>query len=102
MLSIISSVPVIEPVSYVTKRKRRTYRKNKKIMLKEDKQGVYKLLITFQIYINHKILEILENGLHCSKEPLKFFVLIDFSADSGAAETYIVDERKMVVPPQQR
>jgi hypothetical protein len=43
-------------------------------MLNEDKQDDHKLLITFKIYINHKVLEILENGLLCSKEPLNFFL----------------------------
>jgi hypothetical protein len=45
-------------------------------MLKEDKQDGHKLLITFQIYINHKVLEILENGFLCSKEPPIFFFFV--------------------------
>jgi hypothetical protein len=35
-----------------------------------DKQGGRKLF-TFQTYINHKVLEISGNRLHCLKEPLK-------------------------------
>jgi hypothetical protein len=45
-------------------------------MLKKYKKDGHKLLITFQIYIHHKVLEILENGVLCSKEPLKIFSVL--------------------------
>jgi hypothetical protein len=37
-------------------------------------QGGYNLFNIFQAYMMHKVLEILENGLRCSKEPLKIFL----------------------------
>jgi hypothetical protein len=36
-------------------------------------QSGHKLFTTFQTYINHKVLELSGNGLHCLKEPLTFF-----------------------------
>jgi hypothetical protein len=36
-----------------------------------DIQDGYKLFTTFRTYINQEDLEILGNGLQCSKEPLK-------------------------------
>jgi hypothetical protein len=56
-----------------------------------------KLFTTFQTYISHEVLGILGNVLHCSKEPRKCYELVDYPADSGAAETYTADERKNAV-----
>jgi hypothetical protein len=58
----------------------------------------------FKLNINHKVLELSGNGLHCSEEVLKIFILIDCPVNSGAAETYTADECKMTVPllPQQK
>jgi hypothetical protein len=45
------------------------YRVHVKVVV--DKEAGTKLFTTFQTYINYNVLEISENGLHCSKEPLK-------------------------------
>jgi hypothetical protein len=62
----------------------------------------HKSFTIFQTYINHRVLEVSGNQLHCSKEPLKTFVLTYSPGNSGAAETYTADEHKMAVSPSQR
>jgi hypothetical protein len=64
-------------------------------------QNDHKLFTAFRTYINQNVLEMMSvNGFHFWNESLKFFMLNDLPADSGAAETYRADERKMAVSLQ--
>jgi hypothetical protein len=58
----------------------------------------HKLFFTFQTFIDHKVLEISGNGLHCSEATIEIFY-VNCPANSDSAEMYTAGEHKMAVAP---